>query len=163
MIELTSRNLLQRVHVYREAGEGTLIARFVCPGCSHLHDCCVQQGKTKNDNGDEVATNYAMWHPPADMMKPVLKGNGGSSSVLVSVPLYAEDDLTIIGQDVLCHSYVGINGAKPGQIIFLNDCQHYLAGKIVDLPEFSNTYRGIMKARREAKAKGGGLKWETGK
>ena len=79
----------------------------------------------------------------------------------MSVPLYADDDETIIGQDVLCHSYVGINGAKPGQIIYLNDSQHYLAGKVVDLPEFSNTYRGIMKARREAREAGGGFKWEA--
>lgn len=35
----------------------------------------------------------------------------------------------------ICHSFIGCNGAAPGQIIFLNDCTHALAGKTVDLPE----------------------------
>lgn len=35
----------------------------------------------------------------------------------------------------VCHSFVGCNGAQPGQIIFLNDCTHALAGQTVDLPE----------------------------
>lgn len=34
----------------------------------------------------------------------------------------------------VCHSFVGCNGAQPGQIIFLGDSTHELAGRIVDLP-----------------------------
>jgi hypothetical protein len=36
-----------------------------------------------------------------------------------------------------CHSFIGCNGAQPGQIIFLGDCTHDLAGKVVDLPDIS--------------------------
>jgi hypothetical protein len=35
----------------------------------------------------------------------------------------------------VCHSYVGMNNARPGQIEYLNDCTHELAGKIIDLPQ----------------------------
>ena len=34
-----------------------------------------------------------------------------------------------------CHSFVGCNGAQPGQITFLSDCTHALAGQTVDLPD----------------------------
>ncbi len=36
----------------------------------------------------------------------------------------------------VCHSYVGCNGAQPGEIIFLNDCTHHLAGKSVPIPPY---------------------------
>ncbi|WP_250507685.1 hypothetical protein [Caballeronia sp. GAFFF3] len=35
----------------------------------------------------------------------------------------------------VCHSFVGCNGAVPGQIVFLGDCTHSLANQTVDLPE----------------------------
>lgn len=34
-----------------------------------------------------------------------------------------------------CHSFIGCNGAQPGQITFLGDCTHALASQTVDLPE----------------------------
>lgn len=36
----------------------------------------------------------------------------------------------------ICHSYVGCNGAEPGQIVFLGDCTHEHAGKVMELPEW---------------------------
>jgi hypothetical protein len=35
-----------------------------------------------------------------------------------------------------CHSFVGCHGAEPGQIRFLSDSTHELAGKTVDLPDY---------------------------
>ena len=37
----------------------------------------------------------------------------------------------------VCHSFVGCNGALPGQIIFLSDCTHDLAGQVVDLADLN--------------------------
>lgn len=34
-----------------------------------------------------------------------------------------------------CHSFVGCNGAQPGEVIFLSDCTHSLAGQILPLPD----------------------------
>ena len=34
-----------------------------------------------------------------------------------------------------CHTFVGCNGAQPGQVIFLPDCSHELAGQVLDLPD----------------------------
>ena len=38
-----------------------------------------------------------------------------------------------------CHTFVGCNGAQPGEVIFLGDCTHELAGTVqpfADLPEW---------------------------
>ena len=37
-----------------------------------------------------------------------------------------------------CHSFIGCNGAQPGQITFLTDSTHALAGKTVDLPDIED-------------------------
>jgi len=34
-----------------------------------------------------------------------------------------------------CHSWVGVNGAQPGQIHYLEDSTHKYAGQTIDLPE----------------------------
>lgn len=41
-----------------------------------------------------------------------------------------------------CHTFVGCNGAQPGEVIFLADCSHELAGTVQpfpDLPEYMRT------------------------
>lgn len=35
----------------------------------------------------------------------------------------------------VCHTFIGCNGAKPGEIIFLGDCTHELAGQVRPLAE----------------------------
>lgn len=38
----------------------------------------------------------------------------------------------------ICHTFIGYSGAQPGQIVYLNDCTHALAGQTIDLPEIPN-------------------------
>lgn len=38
-----------------------------------------------------------------------------------------------------CHSFIGCNGAAPGQIIYLGDCTHAMAGQVVSLPDIKET------------------------
>lgn len=35
----------------------------------------------------------------------------------------------------VCHTFVGCNGAKPGEVIFLRDCTHQLAGTVQPFPD----------------------------
>lgn len=39
-----------------------------------------------------------------------------------------------------CHSFVGCNGAQPGEVIFLSDCTHKFAGQTVALPDFPERF-----------------------
>jgi len=34
-----------------------------------------------------------------------------------------------------CHTFVGCSGAQPGEVIFLSDCTHALAGTVQPLPD----------------------------
>lgn len=40
-----------------------------------------------------------------------------------------------------CHTFVGCNGAQPGEVIFLADCSHALAGTVQPLPDLPEQHR----------------------
>jgi hypothetical protein len=40
----------------------------------------------------------------------------------------------------VCHTFVGCNGAQPGEVIFLGDCTHSLAGKTLPFPDLPSGY-----------------------
>lgn len=42
---------------------------------------------------------------------------------------------------VRCHTFVGCNGAQPGEVIFLSDCTHALAGQVHPLPDLPEQMR----------------------
>jgi len=92
---------------------------FYCPGCEGPHTIAT------SGNVKWSVTN-------ADTL-PIV-----SPSIKVTYPANpdAPEDFIEWRTERICHSYIGCNGAKPGQIIFLNDCTHHLAGKVVDLPEY---------------------------
>jgi len=106
--------------------------RFNCPGCvwsdgkpmaKVLPVSWLPAGETQES--PHVA-GKPHWSFNGDFDKPVL-----GPSVLQTTPGYAEDGIA----PTCCHSFVGCNGAQPGQITFLGDCTHKLAGQTVDLPE----------------------------
>ena len=81
---------------------------FWCPGCECAHGIwTMKRGGTPN------------WEFNGREDKPTF-----SPSILVRYPNGAT------GKDEVCHSYV-----RDGQIQFLNDCTHKLAGQTVELPE----------------------------
>ena len=89
-----------------------------CPGCGESH--VVPHG-----SGGADGPRW-MWNGDAHL--PVL-----TPSVLVtwSVPPPREPDDP---PDRRCHCYIGCNGAQPGEIKFLDDCTHALAGQVVPVP-----------------------------
>lgn len=44
-------------------------------------------------------------------------------------------------QDTVCHTFIGCNGAQPGEVIFLPDCTHALAGQVHPLPDLPDWMR----------------------
>ena len=78
---------------------------FNCPGCKCSHFI--------NTN----PANGAVWEFNFDMEKPTV-----SPSLLVRMPW--KDEMKT------CHSFV-----RNGNIQFLNDCTHELAGQTVEIPE----------------------------
>ncbi len=101
---------------------GRLGISFWCPGCGRRH------GVTYTDDG--------AWQWDGNADSPTI-----SPSILVrgTMPIKDEDhaawmrDRTPLPPPIpyVCHSFV-----TNGQIQFLNDCTHHLAGQTVPLPEF---------------------------
>lgn len=111
---------------------------FWCQGCKEAHTVWVGEGPGPR------------WSWNGDVEKPVF-----GPSVLVT-----SRDFTPQGEadfdawhaagcpkpapafesaDVRCHTFVGCNGAQPGEIAFLRDCTHALAGqtlRLAELPPF---------------------------
>lgn len=86
---------------------------FECPGCGSAHMPVVNN---KQPDGPE-------WTFNEDLDRPTF-----APSLLVRWEEYQGE-----GQPTkkhVCHSFI-----QDGQIQFLNDCTHSLAGKTVDLPE----------------------------
>lgn len=106
---------------------------FWCPGCREMHVVWTGEGPGPR------------WSWNGDVEKPVF-----TPSLLVVGRWYtkkgAADEQAwqdagcpeprpkFETADTRCHTFVGCNGAQPGQIVFLSDCTHALAGQTVDIP-----------------------------
>jgi hypothetical protein len=112
---------------------GTAGLYFWCQGCEELHI---------------VSTDGPhSWSWNRDAEKPVF-----SPSVLTSgYKLTPEGEAMLeSGQKPLngkyprmetrCHTFVGCNGAQPGEVIFLSDCTHALAGQVLPFPDLPAKY-----------------------
>lgn len=82
---------------------------FWCPGCDSVHVM-----RTKGDK-------HPVWQWGGNAEAPTL-----SPSLLVTY-----QDLSGEGAHERCHSFI-----KAGQIEFLGDCTHALAGKTVPIPDW---------------------------
>lgn len=87
---------------------------FECPACETPH------GINCGDGHGQV------WSWDGDANKPTF-----SPSLLVTFTQYDKPATSKKKKEHVCHSFV-----KGGQIQYLNDCTHELAGKTVDIPEW---------------------------
>ena len=86
---------------------------FWCPGCKMAHRIIA-----KGTPGDGPRWTYD-GNPDAPTFSPSVLVNGNLKFMNPGAPR--------------CHSFV-----RAGRIQFLNDCSHDLAGKTVDLPDWSD-------------------------
>lgn len=96
---------------------------YWCQGCGSAHSICIEGPGAWGWNGDAE--------------KPAF-----TPSVLTT---YTGPDA---GQDgappTRCHTFIGCNGAQPGEVIFLGDCTHALAGTVQPLPDLPAYLRDDM-------------------
>ena len=95
-------------------------AIYRCPGCTRVHALGI----------NNVDPGRPGWTWNGDTVLPVF-----SPSVLYGT--------TRKGQPVVCHSFVGINGAPPGSAIFLGDCTEGQAGKVLPLLPWIDAGTGL--------------------
>lgn len=100
-------NAAIKIHNFASEGHLTAIWAFHCPGCGYDHAFAV--GQPREGKPDVWTWNGSLETPT---FKPSLLCNGDTPAVR-------------------CHSFV-----TDGQIQFLTDSFHKLAGKTVDLPDW---------------------------
>ncbi|MGO4337889.1 DUF6527 family protein [Labrys sp. KB_33_2] len=91
---------------------------FMCPGCKEIHQVNIGDGPGPrwgfNDNYERPTFTPSVlvtWSEPSEVPE--------------------EFDDTSKDRKLVCHSFV-----RDGQIQFLGDCTHALAGQTVPLPDF---------------------------
>jgi hypothetical protein len=106
---------------------------YWCQGCKRSHNIRIKGPGAWGWNGDAekpvftpsvLTTNghYVPSHKPGDPCW---------CTYVQEHPDEADDTFTCHG----CHTFVGCNGAQPGEVIFLGDCTHELAGQVLPLPD----------------------------
>lgn len=129
MTRIVSPKLLEHV----EEATGRRRLTYWCQGCQESHSVYVENGPPN-----------ANWGWNGDVDRPVF-----SPSVLYQstkhIPPVTPENLAQWREkpweqqrvDWRCHTFIGCNGAQPGQVIFLDDCTHDLRGvhELPDLPE----------------------------
>lgn len=138
---------MSKVKIVRDMQDRFYGIRFDCPGCAskgHVghHVLPVNWRPAGETEESPHVAGKDHWDFNGDFERPVL-----SPSILRSqdthVPPVTPDNLDEWKRNpwpqtverYVCHSFIGINGAQPGQIKFLGDCTHALANQTVDLPE----------------------------
>lgn len=104
-----------RASLGKTADGGELVS-FRCPGCDDYHQIRVG---TWTFNGDLESPTFS----PSVLVRGVQWGK--------EVGFHKPNHGVATGQPTVCHSFV-----TDGQIHFLGDCTHNLAGQTVDLPEW---------------------------
>lgn len=127
----------------RFEGTGYAGYSFWCAGCKERHMVNTEESDGKGRpvwgfNGDlerPVFTPSVLvwWTEPANLGNPeALQRDLDEAAARRAA---GEVNVKIQQADKRCHTFVGCNGAEPGQIIYLGDCTHALAGQTIDLPD----------------------------
>jgi hypothetical protein len=113
---------------------------FRCPGCDDAHMIATGEGPGPRWawNGDTERPVFT----PSVLVRGVRSPSG--ADVMTPAELAEYEEIEKSGREAIfasrfgtcCHSFVGHSGAAPGQIHFLTDSRHPLAGMTVDLPDW---------------------------
>lgn len=125
---------MAKAEIVRDQQDRFYGIKFRCPGCRWpdgrpgMHILPVHWLPPGETQESPHVAGKPHWSFNGDLEKPVLGPSvlswwGGEGT---DMPLHR------------CHSYIGCNGAEPGQIIFLSDCTHDKAGQVIDLPEIED-------------------------
>lgn len=110
---------------------------FWCPGCKLVHGPTIGPGEgprwTFNDDYEKPVfyPSLRVWW---DEMSPEAAARSRAFRAEHGRYMTREEQPYDVHHE--CHSFIGHSGAQPGQIIFLSDCTHALAGQVVDLVPF---------------------------
>jgi hypothetical protein len=144
---------MARLRIIRVHGNGEYYGvQFHCPGCDFSH--IVQTDWVPPGMVRDRGCRPDVWAFNGDLDHPVFSPSFLLQTVRHDPPVTPENFEEWKREPwpqervpYVCHSFVGCNGAKPGQIVFLSDCTHDKRGMIVDLPDLGEDEEDCEDAR----------------
>lgn len=115
----------------RWAGEGSAGYTYWCEGCKGPHSVRTEGPSSWGFNGDLEKPVFT----PSVLVTGFQNLTDAECEVILSGGKVERRPLT-------CHTFVGCNRAKPGEVIFLGDCTHALAGTVQFFPDLPDYMRG---------------------
>lgn len=114
---------------------------YWCQGCKTSHQITTQGGPPGQNwswNGD---VNKPVFGPSVDVKTGhyISSHKPGDDCWCTFNEKHPEDEHDFECQH--CHTWVGCNGAKPGEVYFLADCSHELKGTIQPFPDLPEHMR----------------------
>ena len=109
---------------------------YFCQGCDSSHAIQTKGAGAWGWNGD---VEKPVFTPSVLLTSTRLTDKGNTDLEAWREAGHPARDTPFESVPYVCHSFVGCNGAQPGEVIFLSDCTHALAGQVLpfaDLPEW---------------------------
>lgn len=109
---------------------------YYCQGCQSHHSITTQGAGAWGWNGD---VDKPVFTPSVLVTGKDFTEKGDADYAAWHAAGFPDrNGVPFESKDIRCHTFVGCNGAQPGEVIFLSDCTHALAGQVLpfaDLPE----------------------------
>lgn len=135
MLRLLSPKLREQVDVVDGVTTRSLL--YWCQGCQETHRIYVEGQKVPiwswNGDADRPVFGPSVLYQTTKHVPPVTPEN---------LAQWRETPWDQKRVDWVCHTFIGCNGAQPGEVIFLSDCTHALAGTVQPFPELPESMRG---------------------
>jgi hypothetical protein len=119
---------------------------YYCPGCKAQHTITFNRDGIPHPSGRGWTWNMDTENPVFSPSVLVTIGTRSPESLQACQEFLARHGRPPTLQEIphdrtyVCHSFIGCNGAKPGEIIYLSDSTHEYAGKTVPLPDFNRDW-----------------------
>lgn len=130
--------LSSKLRQWQNLSNGDEGVTYFCQGCNSSHTI-----KTKGEgawtwNGD---SNCPVFGPSVLVRGRRFTNKGAEDHAAWVDAGCPKPTPEFDAHDFCCHTFVGCNGAQPGEVIFLSDCTHSLAGTIQPFPELPDWMR----------------------
>jgi hypothetical protein len=104
---------------------------YWCQGCNSSHSITTKGAGAWGWNGDTEKPVFS----------PSVLVTGVKQMTDEQHDAYLRTGVLPPAEQMRCHTFVGCNGAQPGEVIFLSDCAHALAGTVQPFPDLPEHMR----------------------
>jgi hypothetical protein len=128
--------LSNKLRKWADPDNGNEGLTYFCQGCDSAHSIMTKGPKAWGWNVD---AEKPVFTPSVSVTGRDFTDKGKADLEAWREAGHPARDTPFESAPYVCHSFVGCNGAQPGEVIFLGDCTHQLAGQVLpfpDLPEW---------------------------